>query len=188
MATLDEVIHFWFEELTPEDHWKKSDALDSDIRARFAALHGDIAVKTRIALTGGDGPEVASAEQGLAEIIVLDQFSRNMFRDTPDAFASDGLALAIARVMVAAGMDMRLPVQQRQFIYMPYEHSEDMAVQKESVKLFAERCDTGNAVEYAWAHYRVIEQFGRFPHRNGILGRKNTAEEDTYLAKPGAGF
>jgi len=188
MATLDEVIQFWFKDLTPEDHWKKSDALDRDIRARFAALHGETAARTRIALTGGDGPEVTDAEVGLAEIIVLDQFSRNMFRDTPDAFASDDLGLAIARVMVATGLDMRLPVQQRQFIYMPYEHSEDMAVQKEAVKLFAERCDTGNAVEYAWAHYKVIEQFGRFPHRNAILGRKNTAEEEEYLARPGAGF
>lgn len=187
MTPLQEVMQFWFDELTPQDHWKKSDELDATIRRRFAGLHADTVSRIRLALAG-DGPDVTSAEDGLAEIIVLDQFSRNMFRDTPAAFGSDDVALALAKVMVARGMDMALPAQKRQFIYMPYEHSEDMEIQKLSVKLFAERCDTENAVEYAWAHYRVIEQFGRFPHRNAILGRKNTPAEEEYLAKPGAGF
>ena len=187
MTELNDVLTFWFDELMPEDHWKKSAELDQTIRRRFAALHGDVVAEIRLALTG-EGPDIRSAAQGLAQIILLDQFSRNMYRDTPAAFGSDDLALVLAQAMIGRGHDMALPVQQRQFVYMPLEHSEDLDVQKQSVKMFAERCDTGNAVEYAWAHYRVIEQFGRFPHRNAILGRKNTPAEQEYLAQPGAGF
>ncbi|GAB5459266.1 MAG: DUF924 family protein [Henriciella sp.] len=133
----------------------------------------------------------------LAAIIVLDQFSRNIFRGQPRAFAQDEHALTLARDMVTTGVDKDLSEVERIFVYLPFEHSETLSDQEKSVALFKSLCEEARpsfrplceaTLDYAHQHKDVIAEFGRFPHRNSILGRPNTAEEQTYLAKPGAGF
>ncbi|MAY61258.1 MAG: hypothetical protein CML29_03525 [Rhizobiales bacterium] len=174
------VIDFWFNQLTKEEWFVKKDDIDAKIRDRFLDLH--------LALSSEIAPEWhESAEARLALIIVFDQFPRNMFRGSPHSFATDGLALAEARYAVATGLDKQVDTSRRPFFYMPFEHSERMEDQKRSVELFT---DLGNELylDYAVKHREVIETFGRFPHRNSILGRENSAEEEAYLAKPGAGF
>ena len=127
----------------------------------------------------------------IALLIVLDQFPRNMFRGTPRAFAADARALALARDAVGRGFDEVLLPVQRWFVYLPFEHAEDLAMQRESLRLF-ERLATDAAgagtLTYAMRHYAVIERFGRFPHRNAILGRASTPEELAFLAQPGSSF
>lgn len=125
----------------------------------------------------------------LALCIVLDQFPRNMFRGDPAAYATDGKALLAAKMSVARKYDLLLPAIKRRFLYLPFEHSESLADQQKSVALFeAIREDDPQGYDYARKHLEVIEIYGRFPHRNAILGRENTPEEDAYLAQPGAGF
>jgi len=123
-------------------------------------------------------------------IILLDQLSRNVFRGSPEAFAADPHARDIARRMVATGLDASLTPVERIFIYLPFEHSEDLADQDQSVRLFETlRGDLGDkTTDYADRHREVIREFGRFPHRNAVLGRQNTPAEEEYLARPGAGF
>jgi len=128
----------------------------------------------------------------LAEILLLDQFTRNVFRGTPRAFAGDARALVLAQQLVAGGAHLALHTVQRSFAYLPFEHAEDAALQAESVRLFTAlaAADAGraDALDYAVRHQAVIQRFGRFPHRNAILGRSSSAEELAYLAQPGAGF
>ena len=134
---------------------------------------------------------MAWAAEPLAEILLLDQFTRNIFRGTPRAFAGDARALALARGLVARGDDARLDPVQRPFAYLPFEHAEDMACQDEAVRLFtALAADPrfADMLDYAHRHRDVIRRFGRFPHRNPILGRASSADELAYLATPGAGF
>ena len=128
-----------------------------------------------------------SARNRLAAIIVLDQFARNMFRGDPQTFAADIHALNEAKVMAALGLDRQLTKRERVFCYMPFEHAENMEDQNTSVRLFTE-LDEGDTLDYAHQHRDVIAEFGRFPHRNAVLGRVNTAAEEVYLSKPGAGF
>jgi len=128
----------------------------------------------------------AWGQDPLAEIVLLDQFTRNIFRNTPRAFAGDGRALALARALVASGADSRLDPIERGFAYLPFEHAESMAVQDESVRLFEPL--GGESLRYAHLHRDVIRRFGRFPHRNLALGRVSSAEEAAYLAQPGSGF
>ena len=174
------VLSFWFDELKPEDWFKKNLSLDKDIARRFASTHLALA---------GNIPDVwrASADNVLALVIVLDQFPRNIYRGTPLAFATDGLALKEARSAIGANLDQLVDEKQRQFYYMPFEHSESLNDQQRAVELFT---SLGNAelLKYAHMHHEVIAEFGRFPHRNPILGRESTPEEVAYLAKPGAGF
>ena len=174
------VLDFWFNQLGSEDWFVKKDEIDSKIRDRFLDLH--LALSSEI-------PEEwhKSADSRLALIIVFDQFPRNMFRGSPHSFATDGLARAEARYVVATGLDKQIDTSRRAFLYMPFEHSERMEDQKRSVELFT---DLGNDLylEYAVKHRDVIETYGRFPHRNATLGRENTPAEEEYLAKPGAGF
>src|SRR5690606_35231277 len=121
--------------------------------------------------------------------VVLDQFPRNMFRGSAKSFATDGKALLIAKQTVSKGFDLLVPPEKRRFIYLPYEHSEAMNDQKKSVELFARlKAEDPIGYEYALRHHEVIEKFGRFPHRNAVLGRESTPEEEEYLAQPGAGF
>ncbi len=187
-----EVLDFWF--LSPTDPgfgqtravwFKKDDQFDLEINTRF----GDaIELATAGGLREWDqiGPLGA-----LARIIVLDQFTRNAGRGTPDAFAGDALALACARHLVDSGADQTLLPVQRWFAYMPFEHSEDPAMQAESVALFTALAEAvpgfDGVLDYAHRHRGVIARFGRFPHRNPILGRASTPEELEYLAS-GAGF
>jgi len=190
MTAPAEVLNFWFgasgsaEYGQGRDFWfTKSKATDELIRARFgddveAALRGDHAAWTQTL----DGTR--------ALILLLDQFTRNIFRDTPRAFAGDARALELAQHVVAAGEDRTLAVMSRWFVYLPFEHSESIEVQRESLRLFGELAAAGFAEGLVWAqkHYDLIARFGRYPHRNAILGRASTAEELAYLAQPGAGF
>lgn len=177
-----DILHFWFEETDPVQWFQVSEAFDDLVRERFKVIY-DMA---RDGLCDSWQQDAAGA---LALCIVLDQFPRNMFRGTPQAFATDAQALKIARTAIDKGFDQLMPPEKRRFMYLPYEHSENMDDQKKSVALFEamkEKDPVG--YDYALRHLEVIEKFGRFPHRNAILGRENTPEEDEYLAQPGAGF
>ena len=175
------VLRFWFEELGASGWFKKSEATDAEITAKFEELHRDIA--------GAPFDDLlADRDAALAAVIVLDQFARNMFRGKPESFGSDATALDLARRAIDLGYDGRdLPEDWRVFFYLPFEHSEELADQHRAVELIS---DLGNDeyTRYAIAHRDVIERFGRFPHRNAILGRTSTPEEETYLAEPGSGF
>ncbi|MCM5678078.1 DUF924 domain-containing protein [Schlegelella sp. S2-27] len=192
LPSADGVLDFWFgprdgtAPLQARDVWfRKDPAFDDEIRERFGAA-------TEAALAGGLREWEARPEGALARILLLDQFTRNAFRDTPRAFAGDAQALATARAVVAASLDRQLVPMQRWFVYMPFEHAEDPAAQDESVRLFTELSHAASgfesALDYALRHRDVIRRFGRFPHRNAILGRDSTASERDYLRQPGAGF
>ena len=129
----------------------------------------------------------SSPEGRLAEIIVLDQFSRNMFRDLPEAFLADGLALKLAEEAVTSGDDQKLSIQKRIFVYMPYMHSEDLKVHQKAVILFSQQGLEKN-LNFEIRHKKIIERFGRFPHRNKILGRESTSEEIEFLKEKGSAF
>jgi uncharacterized protein (DUF924 family) len=174
-----DVLSFWFEELSPKDWFEQSDEVDAQIHKRFADVHAKAAAdETQTWRT--------TAEGRLAEIIVLDQFSRNMFRGTPNAFAYDAHALSLAEDALQHGVDTELTPQQRHFMYMPYMHSESKHMQAKSVALF-EMLGNAEALTYAKEHRDIIERFGRFPHRNAILGRTSTPEEQEFL-KTHSGF
>ena len=191
--TSQEVLDFWFgapgslDAGKPRREWfVKQDAFDAIVRGRFGAT-------IEQALAGGlrewddEGPQGA-----LARILVLDQFTRNAHRDTPTAFAGDALALAAARRLVDSGADRQLPPLQRAFVYMPFEHAEDAYMQERAVELFgvlaAEQPGFDEMLDYAHRHRGVIARFGRFPHRNAILGRASTPEETEFLRQPGSRF
>jgi uncharacterized protein (DUF924 family) len=167
---VDAVLRFWFAELAPAAWFRRSAATDATIRARFLELHETLARAV---------PVCTSPRQGLAAVIVLDQFSRNLFRNDARAYAADADALRLARAAVAAGFDVALGTTQREFLYMPFMHAEDRAAQDEGIALF-ERLGTRNA-RYARHHRALIERFGRFPHRNAVLGRESTPEEIEHL-------
>jgi uncharacterized protein (DUF924 family) len=174
------VLQFWFEELNHEQRFKADPALDERMRQRFLALHD------RISATP-DESLLTDARTALAACIVLDQFSRNMFRGTPRAFASDTKALAIANRTIAKGYTGALSKDERLFIYLPFEHSEDRVVQVRCVELMSSLGDS-ELTRYAQAHHDIIQRFDRFPHRNAILGRTSTAEETEFLKQPNSSF
>ncbi len=180
--TKNEVLRFWFEETKPAQWFQKNTAFDADIAERFMLTY-DMAKKDLCASWAKD------ADGALALCIVLDQFPRNMFRDTAKSFESDAKILLIAKDAVNKGFDQILSPLKRRFIYMPFMHSEDVFEQKRSVKLFASmKDDDPLSYDYALKHLEVIEKFGRFPHRNKILGRQSSDEELKYLNIAGAGF
>lgn len=193
MLTAQDVLDFWFLPPSHEGYGKprmewfrKDDAFDAAIRGRFG---GAIAQ----AVAGGLREWDAQGPEGtLARILVLDQFTRNSARGTPGAFAGDALALAAARGLVDSGKDRLLTPIQRWFAYLPFEHAEDAAMQEISVRLFEslarEHEGFGEALDYAHRHRGVIARFGRYPHRNAILGRASTPDEIAYLEQPGSGF
>lgn len=177
---IDEIVRFWFEELSPEDWYRKDPSIDAEIGARFGGIYD--ALKSHVSKGWLGTP------QGyLAAILVLDQFPRNMFRDDPRAFATDAQALALAKRAIAEGVDMRLPPDKRAFIYMPFQHSEDSADQARSVELFTALGVPLN-LDFALRHKAIIDRFGRFPHRNAILGRATTDEESAFLKELGSSF
>jgi uncharacterized protein (DUF924 family) len=178
--TSDDTIHFWFEELTDKQHFVKDPALDKAMRSRFGAT---LEAAARCELFAWR----ATAAGRLAEILVLDQFSRNIFRDTPRAFAQDALALVLAQEMVAGGHDQQLSVAQRAFAYMPYMHSESAVVHAEAVRLFS-LPGLENNLNFELRHKAIIDRFGRYPHRNAILGRTSSPEELAFLSEPGSSF
>ncbi|WP_313951340.1 DUF924 family protein [Accumulibacter sp.] len=178
--TPEAVLAFWFEEATPAQWWAKSAAFDRLVETRFAAVHA-------AARRGELYAWRSSADGRLAEIIVLDQFSRNIFRDRPEAFATDATALVLAQEAVAAGADSALDPPRRAFLYLPYMHSESPAIQALAVSLFAAPGMERN-LDFARRHQAIIDRFGRYPHRNAILGRQSTAEELAFLKTPGSAF
>lgn len=178
--THNDVLKFWFEEIDQKKWWVKDESFDEDIRQRFLALHQQAHHCELFAWR-------TSPEGRLAEIIILDQFSRNMFRDTAQAFASDSLALALAQEAVLQSEDQKLPPQQRSFLYMPYMHSESLAIHHEAERLFTE-LGNENTLGFELRHKVIIEQFGRYPHRNKILGRESSEQEVAFLKQPGSSF
>ncbi len=174
------VLDFWFVELTPKQHFAKDVALDAMIAERFGATLESAARCELFAWR--DSPEGR-----LAEIIVLDQFSRNVFRDTPRAFAQDPLALALAQELVASGGDCAIPIEQRSYAYMPYMHSESLTIHDEAMRLFNQPGLERN-FDFEKRHRVIVERFGRYPHRNAILGQESTEEELAFLKEAGSSF
>ena len=179
-SRIDEVLRFWFEELTPDDWFGGGDAVDERIRERFLALHESL--RERV-------PESwrATPRGMLAAVIALDQFPRNLYRGDPRAFAADPAALALATEAIERGLDRAMSVDERKFLYLPFEHSEDPAVQARSVELFA-ALQNEDTLGYALRHKEIIDRFGRFPHRNEVLGRESTPEEIEFLKEPDSSF
>ena len=174
---MKEVIRFWFEELKPEDWFKKSEALDQEMRERCEELY---CKSSRGELFHWR----ATAEGRLAEILLLDQIPRNIFRGTAQAFATDSLALVLAQEGLTQAQE--LPVVQRGFFYMPFMHSESLTIHEEALRLF-DQPGLEKRLKYEKMHMDILQQFGRYPHRNAILGRPSTKEEEEYL-KEHSGF
>ena len=179
-AWAEAVLRFWFDETAPERWFRKDAAFDQSVRERFAATHEKV---NNLALDDC----LADAATALAAVIVLDQFSRNMFRGTPRAFASDPKALSLAQAAIDRGLDSEVPERARLFFYLPLEHAEDRAAQARCVSLMARLSDP-ELLKWAEAHKAVIDRFGRFPHRNQILGRRSSAQELEFLKEPGSSF
>lgn len=180
MVGPDEVLRFWLDECSADDWFKNDPAFDQTIRDRFGATWTSATEgKFALWLTYPNG--------ALAYIILTDQFPRNMFRDDAAAFSTDKAALAAAKSAIAKGWDLRTDVPARQFFYMPLEHSENLCDQDRAVRLICERMQDDTLLLHARAHREVIRQFGRFPHRNAVLGRSTTAAEKTHLDAGGYG-
>jgi uncharacterized protein (DUF924 family) len=195
----DDVLRFWFGELDELGRanqdiqarwWSKDAALDAEIRQRFASIHA-------AAARGDLDTWLAAPRTRLAYITVLDQFSRNMFRDTAGMFATDELALRAAVEGIDAGMDRQLKLDERGMFYMPLMHSEELSVQERCVGLFLQltnevtgttRANMLSRVGFAERHRDIVKKFGRFPHRNAILGRASTPDELDFLDGPGSSF
>jgi uncharacterized protein (DUF924 family) len=190
--TPSDVLGFWFgptelsdTEAVTSRWFAKDEAFDREVATRFGGL-------VEQALQGGLRDWAWDHGQALARILLLDQFPRNAFRGTARAFAGDGLALEAAQAMVAQGQDMRLTPLRRVFVYLPFEHAESLQAQEESLRLFRrvaqEAPGLDSYLDYAVRHHAIVARFGRFPHRNAILGRASTAEETAFLLEPGSGF
>ena len=167
-----DVLRFWFNELRPEDWFSGAAEVDERVRSRFGQLHQTLQASPLL-------PSSLDARSLLAAVIVFDQFPRNLFRKSAAAYVTDARALELARHAVATGMDRTLSDQERHFLYMPFMHSEDRAMQAESVRLFSELSTDG--LQWAKHHQRIVDRFGRFPHRNALLGRESTPEELEFL-------
>ena len=175
-----DVLQFWFEEIEPAQWWQVDEALDQLIKERFSDLHTQ-AVNCELF-------RWRQLHQGrLAEIIVLDQFSRNIYRNTPQAFAADPLALALAQEAIMLGSDAQVDDQQRGFFYLPFMHSESLAIHEVAEQLYRANNNPDN-LNFELRHKQIIEQFGRYPHRNEILGRTSTQAEIEFLQQPGSSF
>jgi len=175
-----DVLQFWFAELEPRQWWVKDEALDREIEERFGELHSDAAA-------GKLYQWREDANGRLAEVIILDQFSRNIYRDRPEAFAWDGMALVLAQEAVRIGADQEFDTPEKAFFYMPYMHSESMAIHSQAVKLFDQPGVEFN-LEFELKHKMIIDRFGRYPHRNAVLGRESTPEELRFLKQPDSSF
>jgi uncharacterized protein (DUF924 family) len=179
-AAADAVLRFWFEELTPEDWFRKDPSLDRHIAEEFGPT-------LRAAACCELFHWRESARGRLSEVLVLDQFSRNIHRDTAAAFANDTLALALAQEAVTRGCDRELSVPERVFLYLPWMHSESALLHEQALRLFATPGMEKN-LEFEHKHKAIIDRFGRYPHRNDALGRTSTPAEIEFLAQPGSAF
>ena len=180
MITAKDVLDFWFVEHGPDDWWKKDAAFDASVRSKFHSTY-------RRAMACELWRWRERPEGRLAEILVLDQFPRNMFRDDPRAFAGDALALALSQEAVTAGALDALPVEQKPFLILPYMHSESLEIHDEAVELFG-RPGLEYNLDFEHRHRDIIVRFGRYPHRNAVLGRTSTPEEQAFLEEPGSHF
>lgn len=179
-STSAEVLKFWFN-LSPQQWFMKSDEVDATVRDRFLDIHNKASACELDHWR-------KNAKGSLAEIIVLDQFSRNLYRDTPRAFAQDGMALVLAQEAIAKGFHKELAsVQEVHFLYLPFMHSESLVVHERAVELFTALGQETN-LEFEMKHKIIIERFGRYPHRNEILGRESTPEEVEFLKGPDSSF
>ena len=179
--TYEEILSFWFEQTEPEKWWIKDSEFDLLIKTRFLPVH-ECANQCELYEWR------KSAEGSLAEIIILDQFSRNIFRDTPKSFASDQLALALAQEAVAQGKDLALIDKvERAFFYMPFMHSESLKIHETGLRLFKAN-GIQSYLDFEIKHKQIIERFGRYPHRNQILGRRSTPAEIAFLEQPDSVF
>lgn len=174
------ILKFWFDEIEHSLWFKKDDEFDQLLIERFGQLHtqasqGELYIWRK------------TAQGRLAEIIVLDQFSRNMFRNSAKAFAQDGMALVLAQEAIAVGDDIKLNATERTFLYMPFMHSESIEIHNVAVELFT-RNGIQNNLDYELKHKAIIERFSRYPHRNTVLGRESTPEESDFLNQPGSSF
>jgi uncharacterized protein (DUF924 family) len=176
----EEILNFWFEEIDQSLWWSKDDEFDQLVIEKYSDIHAAAAqcelFEWRITARGR-----------LAEIIILDQFSRNMFRESASSFAYDSLALVLAQEAVSGGADQELLPVQRSFLYMPYMHSESLALHKLAVDLYHEN-GIQSSYEFEMKHIKIIETFGRYPHRNRILGRDSSQQEIEFLKQPDSGF
>ena len=180
MVTANEVLNFWFDEISPEKWWLKDLTFDQEIKQRFINVHS--AANIAELFTWRETPQGR-----LAEIIVLDQFSRNIYRDTPKSFASDSLALVLAQEAIALGIDMEVTENQRSFFYLPFMHSESMVIHQQALVLY-EKLGNANSLAFEIKHFEIIKKFGRYPHRNTILGRPSTTDEVNFLQQPNSSF
>lgn len=172
---VSEVLRFWFEDLGERDWFVRDDAVDDRIRRRFLSLYGEISA-------AGGVPLASSPHMLLAAVLVLDQFSRNLYRDDPRAFEADADARRLARSIVEQGFDRAMTPQERLFVYLPFEHSENSDDQALAVRLI-EALGNEYWTRYALAHQAAISRFGRFPFRNAALGRVSTVEEVAYMTE-----
>jgi uncharacterized protein (DUF924 family) len=177
---VEDVLKFWFEQTEPDQWFEKDPAFDGSIRKRFLDLHESL-------VSHGSNGLLPDAQTALAAVIVLDQMSRNMFRDTPRAFAADPQALWVAEAAIVRGFDAGLTKDQRMFLYLPFQHSEDRQSQARSVALTASLGDP-ELQKWAEAHRAIVDRFGRFPHRNRVLGRISTPDETEFLKQPDSFF
>lgn len=175
-----DVLDFWFKELEPKQWFVKDLDLDAMIEARFCFLVEQARVGELFSWR-------VTPEGRLAEIILLDQFSRNIYRDRPESFSADPTALVLAQEAITAGADQQLPVQKRAFLYMPFMHSESPLIHEQAIALF-DQPGLEHNLEFEYKHKAIIDRFGRYPHRNQILGRESTAEELEFLQQPGSSF
>ena len=178
--TYDDILNFWFKEIEESAWWQKDEAFDQLIIDRFSYIHEKAAQ--------GELFEWRLSPKGaLAEIIILDQFSRNMFRDTAQAFAYDGMALILSQEAIAAEFDRELSPIENVFLFMPFMHSESATIHELAVALYTKN-GIQNNLDFELKHKAIIDRFGRYPHRNEILGRESTAEEIAFLKEPNSSF
>lgn len=175
-----EILKFWFDDISPAQWWAASAEFDAQIQQRFLshleqAKHGELHEWRK------------DAKGRLAEVIVLDQFSRNIYRNTPEAFAQDGMALILAQEAIALGADKQLSPIERSFLYLPFMHSESKVIHEWAERLYRDNGLPEN-YDFELRHKVIIDRFGRYPHRNAILGRESTAEEVVFLQQPGSSF
>jgi uncharacterized protein (DUF924 family) len=176
----EDILRFWFLDTAPSRWWQADPEFDLIIARRFSDVH---AAAARAELFGWR----TSARGRLAEIIVLDQFSRNLYRNDRLAFVNDGMALALAQEAIAAAFDRSLAPQERVFLYLPFMHSESRVIHKQAERLFRELGEKSN-LDFEIRHKTIIDRFGRYPHRNAVLGRESTPEELAFLQQPGSSF
>jgi len=176
----EDILNFWFDELSSENWFSQNDEIDKTISLRFGSYYQG-------AVAGELYTWRQSVRGRLAEIIVLDQFARNLFRGDGRAFAGDSIALVLAQEAVNLALDQQLPAIERAFLYMPYMHSESLVIHEQAIQLF-DQPGLENNLDFELQHKAIIDRFGRYPHRNSLLGRESTPAERAFLEDPGSSF